>query len=158
LRTAIGLTQRGLAELLGVSRRAVAEWEAGSSYPKVENFKHYIALGVKHRFFSAGHESEEISALWKAAHQKVLLDEHWLCTLLNPQPPAPPLNIEEPEPSDEVRSRANWENVPAIPTLYGREEELALLTQWTVQERCRIVSVLGMGGIGKTALAVSTMH
>src|SRR6266568_2095961 len=34
LRTTIGLTQAGLADRLGVSRRAVAEWEAGSSYPK----------------------------------------------------------------------------------------------------------------------------
>ncbi len=31
LRTNIGLTQAGLAERLGVSRRAVAEWEAGSA-------------------------------------------------------------------------------------------------------------------------------
>ena len=29
LRTAIGLTQAGLAERLGASRRAVAEWEGG---------------------------------------------------------------------------------------------------------------------------------
>ena len=36
LRTSIGLTQAGLADLLGVSRRAVGEWEAGSSYLKAE--------------------------------------------------------------------------------------------------------------------------
>src|SRR6266849_7629290 len=39
LRTHIGLTQAGLAELLHVSRRAVAEWEAGSAYPKAEHLK-----------------------------------------------------------------------------------------------------------------------
>ncbi len=33
LRTSIGLTQAGLADLLGVSRRAVGEWEA-STIPK----------------------------------------------------------------------------------------------------------------------------
>ena len=27
-----------------------------------------------------------------------------------------------------------------------------------VQARCRVVSVLGLGGIGKSALAVSLMH
>ena len=31
LRTTIGLTQAGLADLLGVSRRAVGEWEAFTS-------------------------------------------------------------------------------------------------------------------------------
>src|SRR2546426_11124846 len=44
LRTHIGLTQAGLAELLHVSRRAVAEWEAGSSYPKAEHLKQLILL------------------------------------------------------------------------------------------------------------------
>jgi hypothetical protein len=34
LRTTLGLTQAGLAELLGVSRKAVGQWEAGGSYPK----------------------------------------------------------------------------------------------------------------------------
>ena len=37
LRTTLGLTQAGLAEVLGISRRAVAEWEAGLSYPKATN-------------------------------------------------------------------------------------------------------------------------
>ena len=37
LRTSIGLTQAGLADLLHVSRRAVGEWEAGSSYPNVDH-------------------------------------------------------------------------------------------------------------------------
>ena len=46
LRTNLGLTQAGLADLLHVSRRAVAEWEAGSSYPKAEHLKQLIALGV----------------------------------------------------------------------------------------------------------------
>jgi hypothetical protein len=46
----------------------------------------------------------------------------------------------------------------AVPIFYGREEELALLSQWIVQERCRVASVLGMGGIGKSTLAVKTMY
>jgi DNA-binding transcriptional regulator YiaG len=33
LRTSIGLTEAGLADLLEVSCRAVGEWEAGSNYP-----------------------------------------------------------------------------------------------------------------------------
>ncbi len=42
LRTNLGLTQAGLAALLGVSRRAVAEWEAGSKYPKAEHLKAFL--------------------------------------------------------------------------------------------------------------------
>jgi len=42
--TNIGLTQAGLADLLGVSRRVVSEWEAGSSYPKAHHLQHVKAL------------------------------------------------------------------------------------------------------------------
>src|SRR5262249_55288048 len=82
LRTHIGLTQAGLADLLAVSRRAVSEWEAGSNYPKVEHLKQLIALGVELQAFPAGREAEEIRALWHAAHQKLLFDEAWLAALL----------------------------------------------------------------------------
>ena len=47
LRSAIGLTQAGLSDQLGISKRAVGEWEAGSSYPKATHLKALIALAVK---------------------------------------------------------------------------------------------------------------
>src|SRR5436305_13105887 len=87
LRMRLGLTQAGLAEVLHVHRRAVAGWEAGSSYPKAERLKQLIALGVQQQAFPAGREEEEIRALWKAAHQKVLLDDAWLRDLLAPAAP-----------------------------------------------------------------------
>jgi WD40 repeat protein len=37
---------------------------------------------------------------------------------------------------------------------YGRTAELTALEQLVLQERCRLVALLGMGGIGKTALSV----
>src|SRR6059058_2063004 len=87
LRTTLGLTQAGLAERLGASRRAVAEWEGGLSYPKAERLKELITLGMHQQAFAAGREEEEIRSLWKAAHQKVLLDDAWLRDLLaSPRP------------------------------------------------------------------------
>ena len=67
LRTSIGLTQAGLAKLLGISRHAVAAWEAGRSYPTAEHLKTFIALGVQQQAFASGRRAEEICALWHAA-------------------------------------------------------------------------------------------
>src|SRR5713101_7785297 len=168
LRTHIGLTQVGLAELLHVSRRALAEWEAGSAYPKAEHLKELIALGVQQQAFPAGREAEEIRALWLAAHQKLLFDESWLAALLSR--PRPVLTLLSPVPPEESqrgemrvaeltpRRRVDWGEALAVPSFYGREEELATLTKWVLEERCRVVSMLGLGGIGKSALATRVMH
>src|SRR6266567_7781769 len=87
LRTHMGLTQASLAKLLGISRRAVITWELGSNYPASEHLKELIVLGLRASAFPAGHEEEEIRAFWRAAHQKVLLDEPWLQGLLGTQHP-----------------------------------------------------------------------
>ena len=142
---------------------------------------------------SFGHEEEEIRALWKAAHQKVLLDETWLSVLLS-QPPAPSAQIsveqsggaqvgstptppqtslalvsppgQRPPPAGPVASSAeafsgpllDWGDALDVPSFFGRQGELATLSEWLVQDHCRVVSVLGLGGIGKSALVVQAMR
>jgi transcriptional regulator with XRE-family HTH domain len=177
LLTSIGLTQAGLAELLVVSRRAVGEWETGSTYPKVEHLQHFLALCVQQHVFAPEREEEEIRALWKTAHQRVLLDETWLSSVLG-RPSALPAPVEEASGATVVRaspapiqlspqaetpvfhagaepsdfSRVDWVGAFDVSHFVGREVEVAELTQWIVQERCRVVTLLGMGGIGKSAL------
>lgn len=50
--------------------------------------------------------------------------------------------------------RQDWGEAIDVSKFYGRTSELASLSEWIVQERCRLVVLLGMGGIGKTALSV----
>jgi WD40 repeat protein/transcriptional regulator with XRE-family HTH domain len=168
LRTSIGLTQAQLAEHLGVSRKAVGDWEAGESYPRASHLKHFIMLGVRASAFADGQEAEEVRALWQAARQKMRLDERWLSTLLSQQPRPgrllvfPPVE-QAPGPAPLLAPaaggpRVDWGEALAVQTFYGREGELATLCQWVLQERCRVVSVLGMGGIGKSALVTSAMY
>lgn len=47
---------------------------------------------------------------------------------------------------------------PDVSLFYGREVELATLQRWLLQDKCRIVALLGVGGIGKTALSTKLVH
>src|SRR5215471_15418597 len=177
LRKRLRLTQAGLADLLGVSRRAVGEWEAGSNYPREQYLQHLIELCVQQHIFTPEREEEEIRALWKTAHQRVFLDEAWLSAVLT-RPSAPAAPVEEAGEAAVVRApsapiqlsssaetplapadlepaaspRVDWVGALDVNHFTGREEELAELIQWIVQEHCRLVAIFGMGGIGKSAL------
>ncbi|MGB3532173.1 MAG: NB-ARC domain-containing protein [Microcoleaceae cyanobacterium] len=55
--------------------------------------------------------------------------------------PLPPVQIDWGEASD-------------ASSFCGRESELQQLKQWILNEHCRVVALLGMGGIGKTSISV----
>jgi WD40 repeat protein/DNA-binding Xre family transcriptional regulator len=62
-------------------------------------------------------------------------------------------------PSKNIQKSSNskhrdWGEAIDVSVFYGRKEELTLLKQWIVSDRCRLIALIGMGGIGKTALSV----
>ncbi|WGV25451.1 NB-ARC domain-containing protein [Halotia branconii] len=54
---------------------------------------------------------------------------------------------------NDVERRKNLSEAPEIFNFYGRTKELAEIQQWLIKERCRLVVIHGIGGIGKSALA-----
>ncbi|HEY4389160.1 MAG TPA: FxSxx-COOH system tetratricopeptide repeat protein [Ktedonobacteraceae bacterium] len=173
LRTTLGLTQAGLADLLGISRRAVTEWEAGSNYPKAERLKVFIELGVQASAFAAGHEEEQIRAFWRAARLKALLDEHWLSELLSRPSLSSGGHAGEPSgggwqsSTTPSKALAIW-MVPYLrnPHFTGRNDLLDHLQRQFARSEAEQPTTLqhasltqaqaikGLGGIGKTQTAI----
>ncbi|WNZ25958.1 NACHT domain-containing protein [Leptolyngbya sp. NK1-12] len=59
-----------------------------------------------------------------------------------------------PEISTDSSRRIDWGEAINVSSFLGRETELATLKYWLLQNHCRLATILGMGGMGKTALSV----
>jgi WD40 repeat protein len=64
-------------------------------------------------------------------------------------PVSPPSALVEPRSPSQ-----DWGESINPSEFYGRSQELMLLEQWIVEARCQLVTIIGMGGIGKTSLSV----
>jgi hypothetical protein len=69
----------------------------------------------------------------------------------------PKKTLQEPK-TDLVKIKStqiqDWGEAIDVSVFHGRKTELAKTQRWIVQERCRLVVVLGIVGIGKTAFSV----
>src|SRR5262249_34559531 len=82
-----GLTQRQLADRLGVSARSFLDWESGANYPSAERLQRLIAALCEAGGLSVGREAEEARALWAAVERDsprmhTPFDAVWLAGLL----------------------------------------------------------------------------
>lgn len=55
---------------------------------------------------------------------------------------------------DFTSPQIDWGEAISVTDFQGRTGELTTLYHWVVEERCRLIALLGTGGIGKTALSV----
>src|SRR5258707_1947933 len=169
LRKKMGLTQRALGRLLGISEQTIQHWERGVHTPKPEHLQQLLALCLHRHAFAPGREHEEAERLWRTTGQHEDFDASWM-RAQPAAPSAPPaLVVLKREAAQSVEplakqgppltsSHIDWGDALDVHDFYGREAERLQLEQWVLQERCQVVSVLGMGGIGKSALSVTLMH
>jgi len=165
LRERAHLTQAELAALVGVSERAIQKWEGGLNYPGAEVLRGLIAVHLRRGAFAAGGEAAEAEALWdtvrgKAVRRRPPFDRAWFASLrgeteaATPSPHGGAMLVPPPlaAPSAPPQQHA-WGEAPDVAQFYGRAQEMDTLSRWALADRCRLVALLGMGGIGKTALA-----
>jgi WD40 repeat protein/transcriptional regulator with XRE-family HTH domain len=164
LREKAGLTQAEVAGKLGVSERTIRHWEAGTAYPSSDNLRELIELYLCNSTFVSGHERDDAKVLWEqvvesASRRKPPFDDAWFDDLLRRRQQAQAQGKSgrgRPElllPASPPR-RADWGEAIDVPSFYGREQEMQTLREWVQSDRCRVVILLGMGGIGKTTLSI----
>jgi TIR domain/NB-ARC domain len=52
----------------------------------------------------------------------------------------------------------DWGEAPDTGQFYGRKKELTALKRWIVDEYCRMVAVIGIGGMGKSSLVATLVE
>ncbi|PSB02996.1 WD40 repeat domain-containing protein [Merismopedia glauca] len=63
-----------------------------------------------------------------------------------------PVEIALPTPLQDCQ--VDWGEAMEVYTFFGRTRELEQLEEWIINQHCRLIAVLGMGGIGKSALVI----
>ena len=123
----------------------------------------------------------------KAPRLKATFDQEWFRELLLEKSPSPLAHLQPIQPdnvhglrvyptsdhllhavdtgedqlSSQIRfssHREDWGEAVDVSMFYGRNAELDELERWIISDRCRLVALVGTGGIGKTALSVRLAH
>ncbi|HZU69896.1 MAG TPA: helix-turn-helix domain-containing protein [Ktedonobacteraceae bacterium] len=124
-----GWSQADLAEKIACDQKTIGRWERGEGIPRPYHRQHLAKL--------FGKDVEELG----------LVGENSTKTLPAPLP-------DHPIASSSF-SREDWGEAPDVVPLYGREEEQAVLAHWIKVLRSRVVAIVGVGGVGKTAVAAT---
>lgn len=123
--------------------------------------KTYEDIAEEHNFSPRYLKTDVGPKLWKLLSddpQKKVTKKNFraaIAQLKDEQVSSPPqltpsLSTEENLP----KNNQDWGEAPEVPNFYGREEDLAQLKEWITTDKCHLIAILGMGGIGKTSISV----
>jgi WD40 repeat protein len=89
--------------------------------------------------------------LIESGYEKYFPGSSWLPVIFqNPSVAPPTWN----ELHGNMLKQQDWGDAPDVSVFFGRSHELTTLEEWILKDNCRLVSILGLGGSGKTWLSV----
>jgi predicted ATPase len=161
LRLAAGLTLADMARRCGLrgnqSHQTAGAWERGAMIPSEARRRPHF-LGYLWDDLGLRHDPARFEAVWAMLVDEwgwePLGDREWarLTTVARPQP-SPPQPVSSPAP------RAPFQAPALIPHFVGRTAPLTALTDLlTAPTARRPVALVGMGGVGKSTLAIHAAH
>ena len=139
-RRLLDLTQEELANQLGCSPITIRKLETDERRPSKQ-----LADRLAHCLRIPPEEQASFVAFARSALTTVRTENLVSNQTIITNPPVLPLSPQT--------QRIDWGEAPDVSMFYGRVAELTILHHWLRDAGCRLIAVLGMGGLGKTALA-----
>ncbi|WP_293352800.1 MULTISPECIES: NACHT domain-containing protein [unclassified Microcoleus] len=144
-RRGVILSDWGLQRLQNTQEQLAIAENGGSAYT-LERLSNLTGLSARSlgrlRSGKAAVDRQTLEELFRAFNLTITEQDY-----IQPEPEAP-----QREPVKSIAQ--NWGEAIDVSRFYGRTAELTTLTQWILQDNCRLVCIFGIGGIGKTALSV----
>lgn len=158
-RRGVILTLQGLQKLQDAKSESESNENFGKRYTREAlGFRAGLDTDTVAKVFACeiGVDKQTLECCFKAFNLQLNSDDYQLA---KPNLDAQIDNRAIPTSILTAHNRVDWGEAPDVSLFYGRTEELATLKQWILNARCRLVTLLGMGGMGKTYLSVKlTQH
>ncbi len=154
--TVQGETYQEIADALHCSEPHVRD----VGYKLWQIFSEMLGEDIRKRNFRATMERLQVSIFSDSLRDSVKISSVNFCreTLPFSDIPKSEKNLKNTDAKATETGHQDLSEMPDLRICYDRTDELKTLKQWILQENCRLVTIEGMSGIGKTTVATELVR